>query len=88
VALIELFAWMSEMVLFRLNQVPERLYVHFLNLSALSRSRRRLPMRSAALTSTAADDRITDVWDDLRYDTIRLKPHSLFLSAKHQIVVR
>src|SRR5579885_1767739 len=32
VALIELFAWMSEMVLFRLNQVPERLYVHFLNM--------------------------------------------------------
>lgn len=32
VALIELFAWMSEMMIFRLNQVPERLYVHFLNL--------------------------------------------------------
>jgi predicted phage baseplate assembly protein len=32
VALIELFAWMSEMVLYRLNQVPDRLYVHFLNL--------------------------------------------------------
>lgn len=32
VALIELFAWMSEMVLFRVNQVPDRLYVHFLNL--------------------------------------------------------
>ena len=32
VALIELFAWMSEMVLFRVNQVPDRLFVHFLNL--------------------------------------------------------
>ncbi|GAB2460638.1 baseplate J/gp47 family protein [Jatrophihabitans fulvus] len=32
VALIELFAWMSEMVLFRVNQVPERLYTHFLNM--------------------------------------------------------
>jgi len=32
VALVELFAWMSEMVLFRVNQVPERMYVHFLNL--------------------------------------------------------
>ena len=32
VALIELFAWMTEMVLFRVNQVPERLYVHFLNM--------------------------------------------------------
>lgn len=32
VALIELFAWMSEVVLYRVNQVPDRLYVHFLNL--------------------------------------------------------
>ncbi|WP_017936612.1 putative baseplate assembly protein [Nocardioides sp. Iso805N] len=32
VALIELFAWMSEMVLYRVNQVPERLYTHFLNM--------------------------------------------------------
>lgn len=32
VALIELFAWMSEMILYRVNQVPERLFVHFLNL--------------------------------------------------------
>src|SRR6185437_588919 len=32
VALIELFAWMSEMVLYRVNQVPERLYIHFLNM--------------------------------------------------------
>jgi uncharacterized protein len=32
VALIELFAWMSEMILYRMNQVPERLYVKFLEL--------------------------------------------------------
>jgi predicted phage baseplate assembly protein len=36
VALIELFAWMSEMVLFRVNQVPDRLFVHFLNLVGIS----------------------------------------------------
>src|SRR4051812_21891733 len=32
VALIELFAWMSEMILFRLNQVPDRFYAKFLDL--------------------------------------------------------
>lgn len=32
VALIELFAWMTEMAIFRLNQVPDRLYLHFLNM--------------------------------------------------------
>ncbi len=32
VALIELFAWMSEMMLFRLNQVPDGFYLRMLNL--------------------------------------------------------
>ena len=32
VALVELFAWMTEMILYRLNQVPDRLYVKFLEL--------------------------------------------------------
>jgi predicted phage baseplate assembly protein len=32
VAIIELFAWMTELMLYRLNQVPDRLYVKFLEL--------------------------------------------------------
>src|SRR3954451_12198729 len=123
VALIELFAWMSAMVLYRLNQVPERLYVHFLNLVGIepfppsvahvdltfwlsapleqpvavpagtqvttalgatagtagrepvvfTTSSELLispPVLRAALTGTAADDRFTDVWDDLRYPNV------------------
>lgn len=36
VALIELFAWMTESLLYRLNQVPDRLYVKFLELMGVS----------------------------------------------------
>src|SRR5256714_14769137 len=32
VALIELLAWMTELILYRVNQVPDRLYVKFLEL--------------------------------------------------------
>lgn len=32
IALVELFAWMTEMTLYRLNQVPDRLYTKFLDL--------------------------------------------------------
>jgi predicted phage baseplate assembly protein len=32
IALIELFAWMTELTLYRLNQVPDRLYIKFLEL--------------------------------------------------------
>ena len=36
VALIELFAWMSDALLYRLNQVPERFYVKFLELMGIA----------------------------------------------------
>lgn len=29
--LVQLFSWMTEMIIFRLNQVPDKTYVHFLN---------------------------------------------------------
>jgi predicted phage baseplate assembly protein len=119
VALIELFAWMSEMVLYRVNQVPERLYVHFLNmvgidpfppsvarvdltfwLTAVLEAPVVVPANTQVMTSvgassgsseavvfstvsdlviappelrsaktvTAPEERVVDVWDDLRYD--------------------
>lgn len=121
VALIELFAWMSEMVLYRINQVPERLYVHFLNmvgvepfppsvaradltfwLSAILESTVVVPAGTqvmttatasgtgedpivftsaqdltisppelvAAKTMTAQDERVLDVWDDVRFEVV------------------
>jgi predicted phage baseplate assembly protein len=123
VALIELFAWMSEMVLYRVNQVPERLYVHFLNMVGIepfppSVSRADLtfwlsavldapvlvpantqvttaigagsgdeavvfstvadleiapPQLRHARTVTAADERVVDVWDDLRFDVLGVR---------------
>src|SRR6478735_2460981 len=32
IALIELFAWMTDLLLYRVNQIPDKLYVTFLNL--------------------------------------------------------
>src|SRR6266496_3701557 len=32
VTLIELFAWMTDMLLYRVNQIPDKLYVNFLDL--------------------------------------------------------
>jgi predicted phage baseplate assembly protein len=60
VALIELFAWMSEMIIFRLNQTPDKLYTQFLNLLGV----RPYPARAATtdLTfwlSTTTEERVT-----------------------------
>jgi len=31
ITLVQLFAWMTEMIVFRLNRVPDKTYIHFLN---------------------------------------------------------
>ncbi|HLJ46305.1 MAG TPA: putative baseplate assembly protein [Bryobacteraceae bacterium] len=36
IAMLELFAWMTEMVIYRLNQVPERNYVKFLEMVGIT----------------------------------------------------
>lgn len=43
ITLIELFAWMTEMILYRMNQVPTRNYIKFLELLGMQ----RLPASSA-----------------------------------------
>ncbi len=37
ITLIELFAWMTEMIVYRLNQVPEKNYIKFLDLLGMQR---------------------------------------------------
>jgi len=53
VALIELFAWMTEVLLYRLNQVPDRLYVKFLELVGIELASAS-PARTDLLFSLAA----------------------------------
>ncbi|MDA8219107.1 MAG: putative baseplate assembly protein, partial [Dehalococcoidales bacterium] len=43
ITLVELFAWMTDLTLYRLNQVPDRHYIKFLELIGV----RRLPPRPA-----------------------------------------
>ena len=35
ITLVELFAWMTDMILYRLNQVPEKNYIKFMELLGL-----------------------------------------------------
>lgn len=59
VALIELFAWMTEMTLYRMNQVPDKLYSEFLNLVGVG----PFPAQPAAadLTFWLSSPDVTDV---------------------------
>jgi predicted phage baseplate assembly protein len=58
IALIELFAWLQEMILYRLNKVPEKNYVKFLQMVGISLN---LPVpASADLTFTLTSKDLTN----------------------------
>jgi len=58
ITLLELFAWMQEMVLYRLNQVPERNYIAFLNLLGI---RLQPPSPAAALVQFEISEKTDQV---------------------------
>jgi len=39
--LVQLFAWMTELTIYRLNRVPDKTYIHFLNFIGEERRRAR-----------------------------------------------
>jgi hypothetical protein len=57
ITLVQLFAWMTEMTIFRLNRVPDKTYVHFLNFIGEERRQARpstVPL-TFELTTRAVD---------------------------------
>src|SRR5690606_38487695 len=52
--LVQLFAWMTEMTIFRLNRVPDKTYVHFLNF--IGEERRQARPAAVPLTFRMRDD--------------------------------
>lgn len=54
--LVQLFAWMTEMTLYRLNRVPDKTYIHFLNFIGEER-RAALPSSAWLTFSPRVEDR-------------------------------
>ncbi|MEN0061703.1 MAG: baseplate J/gp47 family protein [Myxococcota bacterium] len=52
--LVQLFAWMTEMTIFRLNRVPDKTYVHFLNF--IGEERRHANAATVPVTFTLRDE--------------------------------
>ncbi len=57
--LVQLFAWMTELTIYRLNKVPDKTYVHFLNF--IGEERRRALPSVAPLTFSARGGRTFEV---------------------------
>jgi len=78
VALIELFAWMSEMILYRLNQVPERFYSKFLELIGIE------PFRTATSRSGFRRCSIISCWYRAGRKSPRLAAEALTTSCSRR----
>lgn len=57
--LVQLFAWMTEMIIFRLNQVPDKTYIHFLNFIGEERKPARPAV--APVTFVPKGDRVVEL---------------------------
>ncbi|MFZ5475676.1 MAG: baseplate J/gp47 family protein [Myxococcota bacterium] len=57
--LVQLFSWMTEMVIYRLNQVPDKTYIHFLNFIGEERKPARPAI--APVTFTLKGDRAAEI---------------------------
>ena len=53
--LVQLFAWMTEMIIYRLNQVPDKTYIHFLNFIGEERKPARPSVAPLTLTLRSPD---------------------------------
>jgi predicted phage baseplate assembly protein len=87
VALIELFAWMSEMVLYRVNQVPDRMYVHFLNLVGIEPFPPSVARADLTFWLSAPADRVVRVPEGTEVSTTAVDGEALVFATAHDAVV-
>ena len=59
VTLVQLFSWMTEMVLYRVNRVPDKTYIHFLNF--IGEDRKVAQPAVAPLTFSSRVDRTIEI---------------------------
>src|SRR6266498_3579643 len=71
VTLIELFAWMTEMLLYRVNQVPEKMYVKFLELLGVRLEPPRAAQAPVTFYLSAPQPNIVIIPADTEVATVR-----------------
>jgi predicted phage baseplate assembly protein len=87
VALIELFAWMSEMVLYRLNQVPDRLYVKFLNLVGIEPFPASVARADVTFLLSTVLDQAVVVPEGTEVATAELEGEAVIFSTTEELVI-
>src|SRR5215207_9280855 len=76
VALIELFAWMTDMLLYRVNQVPDKMYVKFLELIGVRLEPPRAARAPVTFYLSAAQPTAVTIPEDTEVATVRTEDNA------------
>lgn len=89
VALIELFAWMTDLLLYRVNQVPDRLYVKFLELIGVRLEPTRAARAPVTFYLSAAQPTDVAISEGTEVATIRTETsQAVIFTTESELTVR
>ena len=89
VALIELFAWMSETIIFRLNRVPERHYLKFLEMLGVTLNPGQAATTKLTFTLTAQQPHAVVIPKATEVATLRTESdEAIVFSTRHRLIKR
>ncbi len=89
VALIELFAWMTDLLLYRVNQVPDKMYTKFLELMGMSLEPPRAAIVPVTFYLTAAQASDLSIQEGAEVATVRTETsQAITFSTEATLTVR
>ncbi|MGE5730927.1 MAG: putative baseplate assembly protein, partial [Gemmatimonas sp.] len=89
VALIELFAWMTDMLLYRVNQVPDKMYVKFLELIGVRLEPPRAARSPVTFYLSAAQPTAVTIPEDTEVATVRTEDNpAIIFSTESDLTIR
>lgn len=84
VTLIELFAWMTDMLLYRVNQVPDKNYIKFLELLGIALEEPRAATVPVTFYLSAAQPTTVTIPQDTEVATVRTETESAIIFTTEQ----
>ena len=89
VALIELFAWMTDLLLYRVNQVPDKMYTSFLELIGVRLQPPRAARAPVTFHLSAAQPNDVTIAEDTEIATIRTETNpAIVFSTERSATIR
>src|SRR5215216_3260452 len=89
VALIELFAWMTDMLLYRVNQVPDKMYVKFLELIGVRLEPPRAARAPVTFYLSAAQPTDVSIPEGTEIATVRTETsQAIIFTSETELTIR